>query len=340
MAASTRNASQRSGATTRSRAEGRRYQPPTPKPRKKKAKKKAPTPPAATAAAPSPAPAVVSPAPVQAPQVRVDTQGQVADSATDEEASQGAPVEFDYGDNFVLDHSLSSHLVALGFDKEEHRTMLANILGDNVADFAKCKVEEVSKRLEFEAKNLKTNDYSFLNILQIQAVISLFHFVDDQRRQGLPLTGAGMTAEEFRLQADAARKRADIHKDNAKAQNAMADNLERIKFNGNFCFAEFKKHCLKWHRLRKGLDQVPLTYLLRDHILEECSDDATYEERIIAHASLDPNNFIYRWDARASHRFIWEAVKGTEAKTWLEFVRKHQDGRKDWLQILKFYDFH
>ena len=102
MAASTRNASQRSGATTRSRAEGRRYQPPTPKPRKKKAKKKAPTPPAATAAAPSPAPAVVSPAPVQAPQVRVDTQGQVADSATDEEASQGAPVEFDYGDNFIL----------------------------------------------------------------------------------------------------------------------------------------------------------------------------------------------------------------------------------------------
>jgi hypothetical protein len=143
--------------------------------------------------------------------------------------------------------------------------------------------------------------------------------------------------DDFKLDIDTARQRAQIRKHNADESDSLSKASDPGKLKRQEEWLVWSRSLTNYLSTILGHDGVPLSYVIRENNEPdyEEEEDFDFEQLSIKCASLV--GVVYKTDARKVHQLIHGFVQGETAETWIKPKEKRQDGRLDYKALQAHY---
>jgi len=169
---------------------------------------------------------------------------------------------------------------------------------------------------------------------------SLIHFLQDQRKLGVP----GPTIDGYDdggAFIDALKRsmtRAMIRKEAKETMDTRAKQAAPTKLKGEKDFVEWESAMLNYLSILRGVQGVPLSYVIRrddDEAVDDDIDPNAFDQLCIARCPLEGEYFDA--DNQQVHQIITSYVTGENPEEWIKGIRKHKNGRMDMEQLRSHY---
>jgi hypothetical protein len=228
----------------------------------------------------------------------------------------------------------------IGFGVVAQRKIMREELGEDLEEFLQITIKE----LETMGKELSTRSVASrkltIGLPRMRKLKATIHWAQDRLRIDMPVTIATSinTPEAKATFLAEIADSADRHKirDNSRdSLETRAKNASPGKLKDESKWDQWEGALIIMLGILQGVNNVPLSYVIRE---EEHEDGMVYEtfiDQCIARASLTGPHFDA--DSRQVHQLLQSLTNGENASFWLKDLTKKHNGRKDMAALRSHY---
>jgi hypothetical protein len=230
-------------------------------------------------------------------------------------------------------------LIWIGFDNANKRAVVLAELGPELNIFTKTTAKELDG-LSKDLGDRRTAARVTIGFQRLKRLKAVTHWAKDRQRIGMPATVALGNDEveakaAFLAALDASTQR-QIYRDNTRdSREAGAKHASPGRLKDESKFKQWETTLLVMLGILRGVNEVPLSYVVREVEHEEGTVYSTFLDECIARAKLDGDAFDD--DTRRVHELLQSLTIGEHAEHWLKEHSKKHDGRMDMAALRSHY---